>query len=122
MATQKEQNQEGADVLEEINEVRLVGRLLAAAEEKTLPSGDTLRTFRVTVRRSAPLRGKQTVDSLECVAWDGRVKRSVGGWRPGDVVEVTGALRRRFFRTPGGPASRAEVEVTSGRVVRRAPT
>lgn len=116
------QKVEDPDVLEEINEVRLVGRLLAVAEERTLPSGDTLQTFRVTVRRALPLRGKQTVDSLECVAWDARVKRSVGKWRPGDVVEVSGALRRRFFRTAAGAASRAEVEVTSGRIVRRAPT
>ena len=29
-----------------------------------------------------------------------------------DHVHVTGALRRRFFRTPGGAASRYEVEVT----------
>lgn len=120
MAQKKQE--EDSDVLEELNQVRLVGRLLAPSEEKTLPSGDTLQTFRVTVRRAAPLRGKQTVDSLECVAWDGRVKRSVGKWRPGDVVEVTGALRRRFFRTPAGAASRAEVEVTTARVVRRAPT
>lgn len=106
----------------EVNEVRLVGRLLAPAQEKTLPSGDTLQTFRVTVRREPALRSKQSVDSLECVAWDGRVKRSVSGWRPGDVVEVTGALRRRFFRTPAGTVSRAEVEVSTARIVRRAPS
>ena len=29
----------------------------------------------------------------------------------GDRARVEGALRRRFFRTPGGPASRYEVEV-----------
>ena len=108
-------------VLEELNQVRLVGRLLAVSEEKTLPSGDTLQTFRVTVRRAGPLRGRQTVDSLECVAWGSRVKRSVARWQPGDVVEVTGTLRRRFFRTPSGAASRTEVEVTWGRRVRRAP-
>lgn len=116
------QKEEAAGGLEEINVVRLVGRLLAASEEKVLPSGDTLQTFRVTVRRGSPLRGRQTVDSLECVAWDGRVKRSVSRWQPGDVVEVTGTLRRRFFRTPAGAASRTEVEVMTGRRVRRVPT
>ena len=36
------------------------------------------------------------------------------GWQPGDVVEVEGAIRRRFFRAGGGAASRVEVEVSSG--------
>ena len=41
-------------------------------------------------------------------------------WSADDVVEVAGPLRRRFFSTGGGPASRVEVEVTSGRMVQRA--
>ena len=31
-----------------------------------------------------------------------------------------GDVRRRFFRTPAGPASRVEVEVAAGRLIRRA--
>jgi len=50
------------------------------------------------------------------------VRRSVGGWGEGDLVEVTGAIRRRFFRTAAGAASRVEVEVASGRLIRRAAT
>jgi single-strand DNA-binding protein len=43
----------------------------------------------------------------------------VSSWQAGDEVEVVGALRRRFFRTAGGPASRYEVEVrTASRVAR----
>lgn len=78
-------------------------------------------TFRLVVARVGE-RGKsrQTVDSLECAVWGGRVRRSVSGWGVDDVVEVRGAVRRRFFRTGGGPASRVEVEVTSGRLIRRA--
>jgi single-strand DNA-binding protein len=34
------------------------------------------------------------------------------------VVEVSGSLRRRFWRTPAGPASRYEVEVNAIRRVR----
>lgn len=113
----------GHDDLVAVNEVRLVGRLSAEPEEKTMPSGDTLRSFRVVVDRGDG-RGhsKQTVDALECVAWGGRVKRSIASWRPGDVVEVTGCLRRRFFRTAAGAASRVEVEVVSVRMHRRAAT
>ena len=105
------------------NEVRLVGRLAAAAERKLMPSGDSLVSFRVVVdrppvRAAAPRR--PSVDTLDCVVWDGRVKRSVTTWRAGDVVEVSGAVRRRFFRSAAGTVSRVEVEVASGRVVRRA--
>lgn len=103
-----------------VNEVRLVGRVAATPAELTLPSGDVLMTFRVTVdRRGATTR--QRVDALECSAWTARVRRSVAGWRPGDVVEVEGAVRRRFFRTAAGTGSRVEIEVASGRLIRRAP-
>ena len=111
-----------AEDIEIVNEVRLIGRLTAEPEEKEMPSGDLLVSFRVVVGRRADPSSKVTVDALECVAWSTRAQRSVRSWRVGDVVEVNGALRRRFFRTAGGPASRVEVEVTRGRVVRRAKT
>jgi len=101
------------------NYVRLRGRLSAAPSEKELPSGDSVWTFRVVVPRAAPYRRKQRVDALECAVWTGRVLRSVASWHEGDVVEVTGSLRRRFFKTAAGTVSRVEVEVESGRVIRR---
>lgn len=105
-----------------VNEVRLVGRLTAEPQVKELPSGDTLVAFRVVVPRAPDPRRRPNVDALECVAWTARTKRSVSTWRLGDVVEVSGVLRRRFFKTGAGAASRVEVEVTKARVVRRART
>ena len=113
-------------VLVPLNEVRLVGRVAAPAQERAMPSGDVLCTFRVSVQRDAGevarASSRQRVDSLECATWSGRVRRSALGWEPGDEVEVKGALRRRFFRTAGGTGSRVEVEVTSARRLRRART
>lgn len=110
-----------------VNEVRLVGRISQQPEEKVLPSGDAIWTFRVVVPRrarvGAAVRGqsaRQQVDALECTAWTARARRSVAGWSVDDVVEVSGALRRRFFRAGGAPASRFEVEMASGKVIRRA--
>jgi single-strand DNA-binding protein len=108
-----------------INEIRLVGRLSQAPSERVLPSGDTVWTFRVVVPRPetrAPVGpgGRPGVDAIECAVWSGRVRRSVPGWRRDDVVEVSGALRRRFYRAGGATASRVEVEVSGGRVIRRA--
>lgn len=108
----------------DVNEVRLVGRVSGSPEERTLPSGDVLLTFRLVVRRDeGSRRPRQTVDVLDCAVWSGRVRRTAGRWQPDDLVEVRGAVRRRFFRsTTGGAASRVEVEVSSGRLIRRAAT
>lgn len=106
------------------NEVRLVGRLAAPAEERTLPSGEVLALWRVVVDRpAAPVPAgvrAQTVDTLECVARRSALRRTAAGWGAGDVVEVEGALRRRFWRAPSGVASRYEVEVQRARRVSRA--
>ncbi|MCW2796418.1 single-stranded DNA-binding protein [Nocardioides sp.] len=103
------------------NAVRLVGRISQPPEQRVLPSGDTMWTFRVVVPRTGPPgRSRQTVDALECTVWAGRIRRSVATWGVDDVVEVTGALRRRFFRASGSAVSRVEVEVTGGRLIRRA--
>jgi single-strand DNA-binding protein len=106
---------------DEVNEVTLVGRLSQAAEEQVLPSGAELWKFRVIVGRPATQTSRVTVDALECVVWAKRPARSVASWRSGDVVEVRGSLRRRFFSpTGGGRVSRCEVEVASARLIRRA--
>jgi single-strand DNA-binding protein len=105
------------------NEVCLSGRLAAAAEERALPSGDVLVSFRVVVARPAgraPRRERSpTVDTIDCVVWRASVRRTVLGWAAGDVVEVTGALRRRFWRSGAGAASRTEVEVLRARRLAR---
>ena len=103
------------------NEVRLIGRISRDPEERVLPSGDSVWTFRVVVpREGGPARSRQAVDALECAAWTPRARRSVSSWAADDVVEVVGALHRRFFRAGGAAASRVEVEMTSGKVIRRA--
>ena len=101
------------------NEVRLVGRVSGAPEERVLPSGDRLFSFRVVVARDQP-RGRQTVDALECVAWSARSRRSVSRWTDGDVVELSGSLRRRFYRAGATTVSRVEVETSRARIIRRA--
>jgi single-strand DNA-binding protein len=105
----------------EVNEVTLVGRMSQPAEEQVLPSGTALWKFRVIVGRPPDTASKVAVDSLDCVVWAKRPARSVASWRSGDVVEVHGSLRRRFF-TPaaGGRVSRCEVEVASAKLIRRA--
>lgn len=104
------------------NVVTLVGRVTAAPVERTLPSGDVLVSFRLSVRRRrTPMaRGsKQATDWVDCVAVGGRCRRSVAGWAVGDEVRVEGALRRRFYRGSSGAVTRLEVEALSARRLAR---
>jgi single-strand DNA-binding protein len=64
---------------------------------------------------------KQSADWVDCSAWAAKLRRRALGWRVGDVVEIDGALRRRFYRGAGGTATRLEVELLGGRLVTRAP-
>ncbi len=106
------------------NEVILVGRLAAEPQAKVLPSGDDLVTFRLVVSRP-PVAGKDrrphapSIDTIDCVAWRGDVRRRVAAWEQDDTVEVAGSLRRRFWRGATGPASRSEVEATRVRRIGR---
>jgi single-strand DNA-binding protein len=101
------------------NDVVLRGRVSAAAEIRTLPSGDSLLTFRLVVRRPEPRARGQSVDVLTCITYDRGLQRRAALWQPGDVVEVEGALQRRFWRTGSGTASVCEVNCRKGRKVPR---
>lgn len=115
-----------AEGLQPRNEVVLVGRVSSAPEERELPSGDVLVTWRVVLDRPAPRRPPPpgvravTVDTVDCVAWGAGVRRTARSLAVGDVVAVDGALRRRFWRGSSGPLSRTEVEVAALRRLRRA--
>lgn len=101
------------------NTVRLAGRVTGVAPVRVLPSGDAVQTVRVTVGR-APVRrgetGRASVDAIDVACWTAATRRVAARLGVGDRVEVEGALRRRFFRTGAGAASRYEVE--AGRVRR----
>lgn len=101
--------------------VRLVGRLSMAVVDREMSSGDVLATFRVVVDRMESADGGQRVrvDAIDCHTWSTRLRRQVADWQLGDVVELDGALRRRFFRAGAATQSLTEVEVVRGRVVRR---
>jgi single-strand DNA-binding protein len=122
MTAQKIEDSEVAAGPEEfVNEVRLRGRLAANPEERELATGDTVVNLRVTVERPpGPARARQKADTVDCAVWVPRLKTKVRGWSTGDVVEVTGAIQRRFFRLGGATTSRTEVELATATRARRA--
>lgn len=93
------------------NEVVLHGRVSAPAEARDLPSGDHVVTLRLVVDRApTPDAGRRVVDVIDVACWSARTRRSALALQAGALVEVEGALRRRFFATGAGRASRYEVE------------
>lgn len=105
--------------MDDVNSVRLVGRVSAVGEPRDLPSGDTVQTLRLVVPRDGkgarggrtPLHGSGAcVDTIDVACWTPGVRRTAASLAPDERVEVEGALRRRFFRTGAGVGSRYEVE------------
>lgn len=119
-----DQNETGAECGR--NEVVLVGRVSLPAQLRTLPSGDALVAWRLVVDRPAAVRRRPqgarvvTVDAIDCVARGSAVRRTAGSFTTGDVVLVQGALRRRFWQTGSGAASRYEVEANVAKRLARA--
>ncbi|HEY7047024.1 MAG TPA: single-stranded DNA-binding protein [Jatrophihabitantaceae bacterium] len=103
-----EQSRASAD-----NQVLLRGLLAVEPHTRILPSGDELCSFRLTVPRPESSHGRARSDSIDCATTRTGARKAIGRCAPGERVEVSGSLRRRFWRAGGGaPASRYEVEVT----------
>ena len=98
----------------EVNEVRLVGRVSRTPEAKELPSGDIVVQLRVVVGRP-PSERKTQVDTIDVSCRTAGARRSALRQHEGDVVEVTGALRRRFYRAGATTQSRYDVEAVTVR-------
>jgi single-strand DNA-binding protein len=116
---------EQAEAPDALNEVTLRGRISGDPQTRELPSGSVLVAFRLVLARDrSPMTAssKQVSDWVECTAWGSRVRKQAAIWHDGDHVEVRGALRRRPFRVGDQPRTSLEVEMLSGRRVRRAPT
>jgi len=104
------------------NHVLLRGLLAVEPHVRVLPSGDELCSFRLTVQRPKSSYGRARSDSIDCATTRAAARKAIGRRLPGEQVEVSGSLRRRFWRSAnGGPASRYEVEVMRVRRLRTTP-
>ena len=89
-----------------LNKVNLVGRISESAKEKTLPSGYALVEFRLIIERD----DREGVDTLDIATWPAQLKKRALKLEEDQWVGVKGVLRRRFWKTPTGVASRWQVE------------
>ena len=109
-------------IFEPKNNVDLLGRVSSVGVEKILPSGDKVVEFRIIVDRGIHARKdgqgktrkvKREVDSLDIAAWSASTRRSALTLKIDQWIEITGAVRRRFWQAPSGLASRWQVEAHS---------
>ena len=78
------------------NEVLLVGEITTAPEERELADGRGAVTFRLDVRGETGAGA--TRDSLDITVTSARARKAALGWEIGDVVEVEGVVRRKFYK------------------------
>ena len=102
-------SKKGPEELQEdysLNDLLLRGRVSNEAISKELPSGDKVVEFRLIVTRSE----RTGVDTLDIAAWSAKVRKIALSLEADDWVEVSGSIRRRFWQSAAGVASRWQVE------------
>jgi single-strand DNA-binding protein len=106
--TKNAKSEEAAqDVDYSLNDVALRGWVTTIASERELPSGDLVVQFRIAITR--PEGG---VDTIDLESWSAKTRRTASSLKDGEWVEISGAIRRRFWKSGGALASRWQV-VTS---------
>jgi len=111
---------------QQLNVVRLRGRLTGSPELRELPSGDEVLNLNLTVTRDGEVHDTLPIQ-VGPVPRRGRrphrgqpgrqLLRSAQRLTPGDLVEVDGWLRRRWWDTAVGRRSRIEVAATEVRAI-----
>jgi hypothetical protein len=102
------------DVTEHRNEVRLIGDLTREARIRSLPDGTEVSSFVLRVRSEAG-----SADTIECIARSAALRSRLAARHAGDILEVSGSLRHRFWRGTAGTMSRYEVDASNLSVRRR---
>ncbi|MFM8843278.1 MAG: hypothetical protein ACKOFJ_03520 [Actinomycetota bacterium] len=105
-------SREKSDENQYANEVTLIGRASTPALEKELPSGDKVVEVRIVVARD----DRDGFDTFDLAFWSAALRKRALTLADDEWIEVSGALRRRFWRAGNAIASRWQVE---GRELRR---
>jgi single-strand DNA-binding protein len=103
-----------SDVNEYVNQVSLIGRLSGEPFEKVLPSGDKVVEFRVVIERgtNSVKDKRKVVDTIDVAAWSALNRKVALKLDENSWVYVFGSIRRRFWQSPAGLASRWQVEAS----------
>lgn len=91
-----------------LNDVLLRGRVSSLAVEKELPSGDKVMEFRIVIARS----DGEGFDTIDISAWSSKLRRTASSLKNDQWVEVSGSIKRRFWRGAAGLASRWQIDAS----------
>lgn len=91
------------------NDCLLRGRVSAPATDRELPSGEHVVEFRLIINRDK----RDGVDTLDIASWSAKNRRTALSFKGGEWIEVAGSVRRRFWQSPSGLASRWQIESES---------
>ena len=91
----KQENEVNDEIDYSLNDVALRGWVTTIATERELPSGDT--------------RPEGGVDTIDLESWSAKTRRSALSLKDGEWVEIQGSIRRRFWKSGQGLASRWQV-------------
>jgi single-stranded DNA-binding protein len=112
----KSANKAGREISEAEDEVDysfnnclLRGRVSAPATNRELPSGEHVVEFRLIITREK----REGVDTLDIASWSAKNRRTAFTFKGGEWIEVSGSVRRRFWQSPTGLASRWQIECES---------
>jgi single-stranded DNA-binding protein len=104
---------ERRQTVEHVNEIVLVGRLSGEPEWRALSDHREVAVWRLIVEHQDARSPQDGIDTIRCVSYDPTIQATVRTWSHGDVIEVHGALRHRFWRAPTGPRGLYEVEAAN---------
>lgn len=86
-----------------LNVVALNGRLTAAPELKTTPSGVSVCTFSIAVERNQKSKdGEKVTDFINIVTWRNTAEFVSRFFKKGQMIAVQGELQTRKFTDKGG--------------------
>ena len=100
-----------------LNIAVIMGRLVAAPELRTTPSGVSVTSFRVAVDRSYSSRdgGERQTDFIDVVAWRGTAEFVCKYFQKGQMIAVNGRIQTRNYEDKQGN-KRTAVEIVAENV------
>lgn len=94
-----------------INNVVLIGRLVATPELKYTPQQNAFTSFALAVERSYARQGEERqTDFINCVAWRNTAEFISKYFQKGNMIAVTGSIQTRNYEDKNGN-KRIAVEV-----------
>ena len=94
-----------------INNVVLMGRLVATPELRSTGTGVSVASFTIAVDRAYAKQGEQRqADFIDCVAWRGTAEFITRYFQKGSMIAITGNIQTRNYEDKNGNKRKA-VEV-----------